>query len=171
MKNSELKHFCDLYPEKFNNKTNGVTLRRWLEACNPELAGLIDSCIGADWRTDASKLEELLAFQEDDKVLDRLLEIKQANKNQLCRLLWAEQGIELDPQSIFDIQVKRLHEYKRQQMNALYIIQKYLEIKAGKLPEQPVTVLFGAKAAPAYVMAKRIIHLILCLQKLIDQDQ
>ena len=170
LKNSELKHFCDLYPEKFNNKTNGVTLRRWLEACNPELAGLIDSCIGADWRTDASKLEELLAFQEDDKVLDRLLEIKQANKNQLCRLLWAEQGIELDPQSIFDIQVKRLHEYKRQQMNALYIIQKYLEIKAGKLPEQPVTVLFGAKAAPAYVMAKRIIHLILCLQKLIDQD-
>ncbi len=170
LKNAELKAFYDLYPEKFNNKTNGVTLRRWLEACNPELASLIDSCIGSDWRRDAAKLEGLLAFQEDDGVLTRLLEVKQHNKDHLCRVLWARQHIEIDPQSIFDIQVKRLHEYKRQQMNALYIIHKYLEIKAGKLPEQPVTVLFGAKAAPAYVMAKRIIHLILCLQQLIDRD-
>ena len=170
LKNSELKPFYDIYPEKFNNKTNGVTLRRWLEACDSELAALIDSCIGPDWRRDAKKLEKLLAFTEDSAVLDRLLEVKQHNKNQLCRVLWATQDIEIDPQSVFDIQVKRLHEYKRQQMNALYIIHKYLEIKAGKLPEQPVTLLFGAKAAPAYVMAKHIIHLILCLQKLIDQD-
>ena len=170
LKNSELKPFYDIYPEKFNNKTNGVTLRRWLEACDPQLTALIDDCIGAGWRQDARKLEKLLDFQEDEAVLDRLLEVKQHNKNQLCRVLWAVQHIELDPQSVFDIQVKRLHEYKRQQMNALYIIHKYLEIKGGKLPERPVTVLFGAKAAPAYVMAKRIIHLILCLQKLIKQD-
>ena len=170
LKNSELKPFYDIYPEKFNNKTNGVTLRRWLEACDPQLTALIDDCIGAGWRQDARKLEKLLDFQEDEAVLDRLLEVKQHNKNQLCRVLWAVQHIELDPQSVFDIQVKRLHEYKRQQMNALYIIHKYLEIKGGKLPERPVTVLFGAKAAPAYVMAKRIIHLILCLQKLIEQD-
>ena len=170
LKNSELKHFYDIYPEKFNNKTNGVTFRRWLEACDPELAALIDSCIGADWRQDAKKLEKLLDFQEDESVLDRLLEVKQHNKERLCWVLWASQHIEVDPQSVFDIQVKRLHEYKRQQMNALYIIRKYLDIKAGKLPERPVTILFGAKAAPAYVMAKHIIHLILCLQKLIDQD-
>ena len=170
LKNSELKPFYDIYPEKFNNKTNGVTFRRWLEACNPALATLIDSCIGPDWRGDAAKLEGLLAFREDSGVLNRLMEVKQDNKNQLCRLLWAEQSIELDPQSVFDIQVKRLHEYKRQQMNALYVIHKYLEIKAGRLPERPVTVFFGAKAAPAYVMAKHIIHLILCLQKLIYQD-
>ena len=170
LKNTELRHFYDLYPEKFNNKTNGVTLRRWLEACNPELADLIDSCIGPDWRQDAKKLEKLLEFQEDGAVLDRLLTVKQHSKDQLCRVLWARQHIEIDPQSVFDIQVKRLHEYKRQQMNALYIIHKYLEIKAGRLPERPVTALFGAKAAPAYVMAKHIIHLILCLQKLIDSD-
>ena len=170
LKNSELKHFYDIYPEKFNNKTNGVTFRRWLEACDPELAALIDSCIGADWRQDAKKLEKLLDFQEDESVLDRLLEVKQHNKERLCWVLWASQHIEVDPQSVFDIQVKRLHEYKRQQMNALYIIRKYLDIKAGKLPERPVTILFGAKAAPAYVMAKHIIHLILCLQKLIDSD-
>ena len=170
LKNAELKPFYDLYPEKFNNKTNGVTLRRWLEVCNPELTALIDGCIGPDWRQDAAGLERLLEHIDDGSVLDRLLEVKQHNKNELCRILWATQHIELDPKSVFDIQVKRLHEYKRQQMNALYIIQKYLEIKAGKLPEQPVTVLFGAKAAPAYVMAKRIIHLILCLQQLIDRD-
>ena len=170
LKNSELKHFYDIYPEKFNNKTNGVTFRRWLEACNPELSALIDGCIGSEWRRDAAKLEKLLDFQDDEAVLNRLLEVKQHNKDQLCRLLWAAQHIELDPQSVFDIQVKRLHEYKRQQMNALYIIRKYLEIKNGQLPERPVTVLFGAKAAPAYEMAKNIIHLILCLQKLIYQD-
>ena len=170
LKNSELKPFYDLYPEKFNNKTNGVTLRRWLEACDPELAAFIDDCIGTGWRRDAKQLEKLMEYQKDEAVLDRLLEVKQHNKNELCRLLWAAQHIELDPQSVFDIQVKRLHEYKRQQMNALYIIRKYLEIKGGKLPERPVTILFGAKAAPAYIMAKRIIHLILCLQKLIDND-
>ena len=170
LKDSELKHFFNIYPEKFNNKTNGVTFRRWLEACNPELAVLIDSCIGTAWRQDAAKLEKLLDFQEDGAVLDRLLEVKQHNKDHLCRALLATQNIELDPMSVFDIQVKRLHEYKRQQMNALYIIHKYLDIKNGKLPERPVTILFGAKAAPAYIMAKRIIHLILCLQKLIEQD-
>ena len=170
LKNSELKPFYDIYPEKFNNKTNGVTFRRWLEACDPQLTDLIDDCVGPDWRQDGRVLEKLLEFQADEAVLDRLLAVKQHNKDQLCRVLWATQHIELDPQSVFDIQVKRLHEYKRQQMNALYIIHKYLEIKAGKLPERPVTVIFGAKAAPAYVMAKRIIHLILCLQKLIDQD-
>lgn len=170
LKNSELKPFYDLYPDKFNNKTNGVTLRRWLEACNPQLASLLDSCIGPHWRQDHGQLEKLLDFAEDNSVLDRLLEVKQHNKDQLCKALQATQGIELDPQSIFDIQVKRLHEYKRQQMNALAVIHTYLDIKAGKLPEHPVTVLFGAKAAPAYVMAKHIIHLILCLQKLIDND-
>nr|WP_325182570.1 glycogen/starch/alpha-glucan phosphorylase [uncultured Oscillibacter sp.] len=170
LKNSELKPFYDLYPEKFNNKTNGVTLRRWLEVCNPGLAALLDQCAGPDWRRDAGELEKLLDFQEDQAVLDRLLEVKQDNKRRLAAALKAEQGLDLDPESIFDVQVKRLHEYKRQQMNALYVIRKYLDIKAGKLPRQPVTVLFGAKAAPAYVMAKRIIHLILCLQKLIDRD-
>ncbi len=170
LKNSELKPFYDIYPEKFNNKTNGVTFRRWLEACDLQLTDLIDDCVGPNWRQDGKVLEKLLEFQADEAVLDRLLAVKQHNKDQLCRVLWATQHIELAPQSVFDIQVKRLHEYKRQQMNALYIIHKYLEIKAGKLPERPVTVIFGAKAAPAYVMAKRIIHLILCLQKLIDQD-
>ena len=170
LKNSELKPFCDLYPQKFNNKTNGVTFRRWLEACDPELAALIDDCIGSDWRRDTRKLEGLLDYQNDKVVLDRLLAVKQGNKDRLCRLLWAAQGVELDPDSVFDIQIKRLHEYKRQQMNALYIIYKYLEIKSGKLPERPVTVIFGAKAAPAYVMAKHIIHLILTLQQLIEQN-
>ena len=170
LKNSELKNFYERYPRKFNNKTNGVTFRRWLEACNPALTALIDQCIGTDWRQDTRKLEKLLDFKEDDSVLDRLLTIKQANKDKLCRLIWAEQGVELDSDSIFDIQIKRLHEYKRQQMNALYVIRKYLEIKGGKVPEHPVTVIFGAKAAPAYVMAKHIIHLVLCLQKLIDAD-
>ena len=170
LKNSELKPFYDLYPEKFNNKTNGVTFRRWLEACNPELASLIDGCIGSGWRRDTRELEGLAAFAEDESVLDRLLAVKLSNKERLCHALAAEQGITLDPQSVFDIQVKRLHEYKRQQMNALYVVCKYLEIKAGKLPKRPVTAVFGAKAAPAYVTAKYIIHLILCLQKLIEQD-
>jgi len=170
LKNSELKVFADLYPGKFNNKTNGVTFRRWLETCNPKLAALIDDCIGPDWRRDAAKLEGLLAYVDDDAVLKRLLKVKQENKDHLCKLMWAKQGVELDPASVFDIQIKRLHEYKRQQMNALYIIHKYLEIKAGHTPERPVTILFGAKAAPAYVMAKHIIHLILCLQQLIDRD-
>ena len=170
LKNSELKPFYELYPKKFNNKTNGVTFRRWLEACNPNLSALIDDCIGTSWRRDAQKLEELLAFQEDDSVLKRLLEVKRDKKDELCRAFFARQGVELDPMSLFDIQIKRLHEYKRQQMNALYIIYKYLEIKNGRLPKQPVTVIFGAKAAPAYVMAKHIIHLILCLRELIESD-
>ena len=170
LKGTELRPFYDIYPEKFNNKTNGVTFRRWLEAYNPALSELIDGCIGPGWRRDAERLEGLLAFTEDGQVLDRLLAVKQANKEQLCRLLWSAQGIGLDPASVFDIQIKRLHEYKRQQMNALYVIHQYLEIKAGRLPERPVTVLFGGKAAPAYVMAKHIIHLILCLRQLIDSD-
>ena len=170
LKNTELKHFYDLYPEKFNNKTNGVTFRRWLEACNPELAALLDESIGPAWRRCAGELEKLLPFAEDSAVLERMLEVKQHNKQALCRALKTEQDIQLDPESVFDIQVKRLHEYKRQQMNALYIIYKYLEIRAGKLPKRPITMLFGAKAAPAYTMAKRIIHLILCLQELIEND-
>ena len=170
LKNSELKDFAKLYPRKFNNKTNGITFRRWLEVCNPGLTGLIDDCIGPDWRQDTSKLSGLMAYVDDDQVLDRLLKVKQACKDQLCFLMWAEQGVELDPQSIFDVQIKRLHEYKRQQMNALYVIHKYLEIKSGKLPEHPVTVIFGGKAAPAYIMAKHIIHLILCLHTLIERD-
>ena len=170
LEETELRPFYDIYPQKFNNKTNGVTFRRWLEACNPALAGLIDGCIGPDWRHDTEKLEGLLAFAKDEAVLDQLLAVKQANKDHLCRLLWSAQGLELDPQSVFDVQIKRLHEYKRQQMNALYVIHQYLEIKAGRMPERPVTVIFGAKAAPAYVMAKHIIHLILCLQQLIDDD-
>ena len=167
---SELKPFADVYPHKFNNKTNGITLRRWLEACNPQLARLIDQCVGPEWRRDASRLEKLLDFAGDGQVLRALLEIKRKNKEALCRALREHQGITLDPESLFDIQVKRLHEYKRQQMNALYVVRKYLEIKAGHLPPRPITVLFGAKAAPAYVMAKRIIHLILCLERLIEDD-
>ncbi|MGE4275591.1 MAG: glycogen/starch/alpha-glucan phosphorylase [Lawsonibacter sp.] len=170
LKQTELKPFYDLYPQKFNNKTNGVTFRRWLEACNGGLTALIDDSIGTEWRRDTGRLEGLLAFEHEEAVLDRLLAVKQANKDRLCRLMWSTQGIELDPWSVFDIQIKRLHEYKRQQMNALYLIHKYLEIKDGTLPERPITVLFGAKAAPAYVMAKHIIHLILCLQQLIEQD-
>ena len=170
LKTSELRPFYDIYPAKFNNKTNGVTLRRWLEACDPALSALIDDCVGPHWRRDPQQLEGLLAFAEDTGVLDRLLEVKQGNKDHLCRLLWGKQSIELDPQSVFDVQIKRLHEYKRQQMNALYLIHQYLAIKDGKLPERPVTALFGAKAAPAYTMAKRIIHLILCLQQLIERD-
>ncbi len=170
LKKSELKPFYALYPEKFNNKTNGVTFRRWLEACNPDLAGLLDGCIGPSWRRDAAELEKLLPFAEDEAVLDRLLEVKLAGKRRLCAALETAQGIQLDPESVFDIQVKRLHEYKRQQMNALYVIHKYREIKAGKLPKRQITVFFGAKAAPAYDMAKRIIHLILCLEQLIEND-
>ena len=170
LKKSELKAFYDLYPDKFNNKTNGVTLRRWLESCNPELTALIDGCIGPGWRQDPDKLEGLLSYANDRQVLSGILAVKQAAKERFCRELRDIQGVELDPNSIFDVQIKRLHEYKRQQMNALYIIDKYLGIKAGNKPPRPVTVIFGAKAAPAYVMAKHIIHLILCLQRLIEND-
>ena len=170
LKNTELNNFYKLYPERFNNKTNGITFRRWLMACNPELSALITSLIGEGWKKDAMELEKLGQFVADPAVPAKLLDVKAEKKAQLVSYLKETQGLKLNPDSIFDIQVKRLHEYKRQQMNALYVIHKYLEIKAGKLPKKPVTVLFGAKAAPAYVIAKDIIHLILCLQELINKD-
>ncbi len=170
LKNSELNNFYKIYPEKFNNKTNGITFRRWLIHCNPRLTALLDETIGEGWKKDAAELEKLLAYKDDDKVLDKLIEIKHKNKEDLCAYLRETQGLEISPDTIFDIQVKRLHEYKRQQLNALYIIDKYLEIKAGKIPAAPVTAIFGAKAAPAYVIAKDIIHLILCLQEIINND-
>ncbi len=170
LKETELNNFYKIYPEKFNNKTNGITFRRWLLHCNPTLTELLDELIGEGYKKDAAELEKLLAFKDDDKVLDRLVEIKHANKEALCKYLEETQGVKVSPDTIFDIQIKRLHEYKRQQLNALYIIDKYLEIKAGKIPAAPVTAIFGAKAAPAYVIAKDIIHLILCLQEIIDND-
>lgn len=170
LKNTELHHFYELYPEKFNNKTNGVTFRRWLLHCNHELAELIESLIGPGFKTDAAGLEKLGAFTEDEAVLKRLLKVKKDSKTELKNYLAKTQGIKIDDESIYDIQIKRLHEYKRQQMNALYVIHKYFEIKDGKKPSRPVTVIFGAKAAPAYVIAKDIIHLILCLQELVNND-
>ena len=170
LKETELNNFYKIYPEKFNNKTNGITFRRWLLHCNPALTELLDELIGEGYKKDAAELEKLLAFKDDDKVLDRLVEIKHANKEALCKYLEETQGVKVSPDTIFDIQIKRLHEYKRQQLNALYIIDKYLEIKAGKIPAAPVTAIFGAKAAPAYVIAKDIIHLILCLQEIINND-
>lgn len=170
LKNEELKPFYDIYPEKFNNKTNGITFRRWLLHCNKELIALLDSLIGKEYRKDALKLENLLSYLEDEAVLDRFLEVKQEKKDQLAAYLKDTQGIIIDPHSVYDIQAKRLHEYKRQQMNVLYVIYKYLEIKNGRRPARPITVLFGAKAAPAYIIAKDIIHLILCMQELIQND-
>lgn len=170
LKNSELNNFYKIYPEKFNNKTNGITFRRWLLHSNHELAALIEELIGPDFKKDAAELEKLGKFVDDETVLKRLLEIKTAKKKELKEFLSKSQNITLDDNSIFDIQIKRLHEYKRQQMNALYVIHKYFEIKAGKKPSHPITVIFGAKAAPAYVIAKDIIHLILCLQEVIGKD-
>lgn len=170
LKNSELNHFYRIYPEKFNNKTNGITFRRWLLHCNKDLAALIEELIGPGFKKDAMELKKLLAFADDPNVLDRILAVKQSCKRELKEYLKKTQGIDLNENSIFDIQIKRLHEYKRQQMNALYVIMKYFEIKAGNIPSVPITVLFGAKAAPAYVIAKDIIHLILCLQQLIEAD-
>lgn len=170
LKNSELNNFYKIYPEKFNNKTNGITFRRWLLHCNPELTELIRSLIGPGFQTDAAELEKLGAYVEDETVLRKLLEIKAARKAELKDYLARTQGITLDENSVFDIQIKRLHEYKRQQMNALYVIHKYFEIKAGRKPTRPITVIFGAKAAPAYIIAKDIIHLILCLQEFIAND-
>ena len=170
LKETELNPFYQIYPEKFNNKTNGITFRRWLIHCNPGLTEMLDKVIGTEYRNDANALEKFLAYKEDENVLNQLLEVKTENKKALCDYLKKTQGVELNPESIFDIQIKRLHEYKRQQMNALYVIHKYLEIKAGKKPSTPITVIFGAKAAPAYVIAKDIIHLILCLQELINND-
>ena len=171
LKNSELKPFYEIYPEKFNNKTNGITFRRWLLHCNEELTSWIEGLIGNGFKKDATELEKLLQYQGDQKVLESLFRVKAEKKKQLKEYLLRTQGVEIDENSIYDIQVKRLHEYKRQQLNALYIIHKYLEIKSGIIPEKPVTVIFGAKAAPAYVIAKDIIHLILCLQELINKDE
>ena len=170
LKNSELKPFYDIYPEKFNNKTNGITFRRWLLYCNRELVKWLDRYVERDFRKDATALESLLAHKDDPEALTSLLEVKHQKKVELAEYLEETQGIQLDPESIFDIQIKRLHEYKRQQMNVLAVIARYLEIKRGKKPSRPVTVIFGAKAAPAYAIAKDIIHVILCLQELIDQD-
>ena len=170
LKNEELHHFYKLYPEKFNNKTNGITFRRWLMHSNPELSALITKLIGDGWKQNAEELKKLLAFRQDETVLHQLLSVKQEKKHQLAAYLARTQGISLNAESIFDIQVKRLHEYKRQQLNALYVICKYLEIKSGKIPKTPITVIFGAKAAPAYIIAQDIIHLILCLQELIRND-
>lgn len=170
LKNSELKAFYDIYPEKFNNKTNGITFRRWLMHCNPSLSSYITDLIGDGWKRDAMELDKLMEFKEDNSVLEKLDSIKHENKLALKKYLKETQDIDINENSIFDIQIKRLHEYKRQQMNALYIIYKYKEIKAGRLPKTPVTMIFGAKAAPAYRLAKDIIHLILCLKELIDHD-
>ena len=170
LKNSELKAFYALYPEKFNNKTNGITFRRWLEFSNQALAAYIKELIGDEYLHDATKLEKLLAFKDDKKVHQQLAKIKFENKLALKAYLKENKGIELDENSIIDTQIKRFHEYKRQQMNALYVIHKYLEIKAGKLPKRKITVIFGGKAAPAYIIAQDIIHLILCLSELINND-
>ena len=170
LKNSELHPFYEIYPEKFNNKTNGITFRRWLLHCNEKLAAYITELIGPDYKKDTDKLQELASYYKDKNVLEGILAIKKSNKAVLKDYLKETQGIDINENSIFDIQVKRLHEYKRQQMNALWVIYKYFEIKKGHLPETPVTVIFGAKAAPAYTIAKDIIHLILCLQELIDND-
>ena len=170
LKDSELRPFYELYPEKFNNKTNGITFRRWLLHCNQPLAAWLELLIGPGFQRDGAELEKLLAYRKDETVLRQLGQIKRQNKAELARFLKESQGVELDPNSVFDIQVKRLHEYKRQQMNALYAIYKYLEIKKGNLPARPITMIFGAKAAPAYTIAKDIIHLILCLSQLIDSD-
>lgn len=170
LKNSELHQFYEIYPEKFNNKTNGITFRRWLMYCNQPLTKFISSLIGEGYKKDADELKKLLAYKDDQKVLDQLLEIK-TNAKKLCKDFVLENtGIAIDENSVFDIQIKRLHEYKRQQLNALYIIYKYLEIKDGKKPERPITFIFGAKAAPAYYIAKDIIHLLLTLETLIQND-
>lgn len=170
LKNTELHDFYELYPTHFNNKTNGITFRRWLLSCNEELTDLIDSLIGEGYKQDASELEKLQKYLDDEVVLNKLLTIKQEKKTQLANVIKEKEGIELDPSSIFDVQVKRLHEYKRQQMNVLYIIYQYLQIKAGHKPAHTITCIFGAKAAPAYILAKDIVHTLLCLQQLIDND-
>ena len=170
LKESELKPFYDIYPEKFNNKTNGITFRRWLKHCNHDLAAYLEELIGEEYLEDATKLEKLLDYKDDETVLKKLCQIKMHSKEELRDYLKMTQNVEIDPNAIFDIQIKRLHEYKRQQMNALYAIYKYKEIKKGNLPKRPLTMIFGAKAAPAYTIAKDIIHLILCLQELIEKD-
>ena len=170
LKETELNHFYKLYPEKFNNKTNGITFRRWLLSCNRELAGLLSATVGEEYKKDALLLEKLLNFKDDEQVLDAIDSIKQQKKKVLAAYIKEKEGISIAEDSIFDIQIKRLHEYKRQQMNALYIIHKYLEIKGGKKPARPLTFIFGAKAAPAYVIAQDIIHLILVLSTIVNND-
>ena len=170
LEQTELHNFYKIYPEKFNNKTNGITFRRWLLSCNHELADFLSEKIGDSYKKDATNLEKLLEYREDDDVLHRLDEIKQVHKNNLAAYIAEHEGVQLAENGIFDIQVKRLHEYKRQQMNALYIIHKYLEIKRGKKPVRPLNFIFGAKAAPAYIIAQDIIHVIKCLQEIINQD-
>lgn len=170
LKNSELSHFYQLYPEKFNNKTNGITFRRWLLKCNPELTAFIESLIGPGFKKDAAELEKLAAFAEDEKVLRQLASIKHDNKVTLARWLQHTQGITVNPDSLFSIQSKRLHEYKRQQLNLLYLIHQYFEIRAGHTPQTPLTAIFGAKAAPAYTIAKDIIHALLVLSAVIADD-
>ena len=170
LKETELANFSRLYPDKFNNKTNGITFRRWLIECNPRLTALLNDKIGTGWHKDAQELEKLLAFADDEDVLKAMLQIKEQNKKDLADVIREKEGVELMSDGIFDIQVKRLHEYKRQQMNALYIIHKYLEIKAGKKPVRPLNFIFGAKAAPAYIIAQDIIHLLLLLQTIINSD-
>ena len=170
LKNTELNHFYKIYPSKFNNKTNGITFRRWLLSCNKELAALLGDTIGNDYRKDASELTKLMAFREDESILNKIAAIKKKKKEELSVYIEKNEGVTLNPDSIFDIQIKRLHEYKRQQMNALYIIHKYLEIKKGKKPSTPVSFIFGAKAAPAYVIAQDIIHLLLVLQEIVNND-
>lgn len=170
LKNQELHPFYNIYPDRFNNKTNGITFRRWITHCNLTLSNYIDSLIGEEWKTDASKLEELLKYIDDEEVLNKLEEIKYQNKVDLANFIKKKENVDVDPNSIYAVQIKRMHEYKRQQMNALYVIHEYLEIKKGNYPAHPITVIFGAKAAPAYIMAKDIIHLILCMQELIQKD-
>jgi phosphorylase, glycogen/starch/alpha-glucan family len=171
LKKEELAAFYNIYPEKFNNKTNGITFRRWLLHTNKELADYITSLIGDDYKKDATKLEELLKFIDDKVVLKQLQTIKQHRKTQLANYIRKHEKIDVNPRSIFDVQIKRIHEYKRQQMNLLYIINKYLEIKQGIYPKNSITFIFGGKAAPAYTIAKDIIHAILCLQQIIDEDE
>ncbi len=170
LKDTELHPFYTLYPKKFNNKTNGITFRRWLMGCDPALSQLITETIGDGWTRDADQLSRLLEHQEDEIFLSRLLAVKQQNKAALAQWLQQKQGVTVDPESVFDIQIKRLHQYKRQQMNALYAIWKYRQIKAGHLPPRPITMIWGAKAAPAYTLAKDTIHLILCLKQIIESD-
>ncbi len=170
LKQTELAHFYKIYPKKFNNKTNGITFRRWLLSCNPELTAFLDETIGDGYKKDAKELEKLLAFKDNKKVLAKLEEIKKNKKQALCEYVKKNEKVELNPDSIFDIQIKRMHEYKRQQMNALYIIHKYLEIKAGKKPTRPITFIFGAKAAPAYIIAQDVIHLLLVMQQIVNND-
>ncbi|MGN0346080.1 MAG: glycogen/starch/alpha-glucan phosphorylase [Lachnospiraceae bacterium] len=170
LKNTELHHFYEIYPKKFNNKTNGITFRRWLLSCNHELADYITELIGEGYKTNANELEKLMKYADDKAVLEKLAAIKMEKKQQLIAHIKENENVELDPNSIFDIQIKRMHEYKRQQMNALYIIHKYLEIKKGKVPKRPISFIFGAKAAPAYIIAQDIIHLLLCMQEIINKD-